>query len=47
MLKVASGCMSRLKGLVKESRKVTVEGDVVEVIERGSGSSRASFRGMG
>ena len=47
MLKVASGCMSRLEGLVEESRKVTVEDDVVEVIERGSGSSRASFRGMG
>ena len=47
MSKVASGCMSRLKGLVEESRKVTVEDDVVEVIERGGGSSRASFRGMG
>ena len=47
MLKVAGGCMSRLKGLVEESRKVTVEDDVVEVIERGSGSSRASFREVG
>ena len=47
MSKVTSGCVSWLKGLIKESREVSIYDNVVEVIERGSGSSRASFRGMG
>ena len=47
MSKVTSGCVSWLKGLIKESREVSIYDNVVEVIERGSRSCRAPFRGAG